>query len=103
MNRREKIDRIEAAAQSDIGTGAQGLYTPDIVSGMEPSRLAATLNAYVARLNIDAISEAKRKARRLALSIFTVGVVVGATLTYFAVAVWMNPVRELLQHLPVTK
>lgn len=103
MNRREKIDRLEAAAQADTGTGVQGLYTPDIVSGMEPSRLAATLNAYVARLNIDAIAEARRKARRLALGIFVAGAFVGATLMHFAVAIWMNPVRELLQHLPVAK
>lgn len=99
MARRDKIDQIEEAASAGTGTGPNGLYTADIVSGMEPSRLAATLNAYVARLNIDAITEARRKARRLALSIFMLGAAVGGATVYFAVAVWMNPIRELLQHL----
>ena len=103
MNRAAKIAAIEATAESNGRTGSNGLYTREIVEGMEPSRIAAVLNAYVERLNVDAIADAKRKARRVALVIFLIGSLFGGGVVYFGIAVWMNPVRELLKHLPVVE
>lgn len=103
MNRQEKIDTIERTAMTGTRTGPQGLYTPTIIENMEPSKIAAVLNAYVDRINVDAVMEARRKAYRAALTLLLVGLVLGAGGMYIAMSLWMNPIRDLLQHLSVNK
>lgn len=98
MNRTEKINTVEGLA-TDSTVGPNGLYTPRIVEGMDPARIAAVLNTYVSRINFDMLLAARRKAYRVAFTFVTIGFVLGALCTYFAVAVWMNPLREVLQHI----
>lgn len=98
MSRAERAAAVEEAARTGR-TGPNGLYTPAMIEAMEPTKIAAVMNSYVDRLNLDQIAEAKRKARSLALTIFTVGIVAGGVAVYVAMSLWINPLREVLQHL----
>jgi hypothetical protein len=98
MNRSERAAAIEEAARTPR-TGPRGLYTPDMVESMDADKVAAVLNSYVERLNIDQIAEAKRNARKLAIRIFVGGIVVGAAATYVAVMLWLNPLYTILRQL----
>lgn len=98
MTRAERAAAVEEAARTGR-TGPNGLYTPAMIESMEPSKIAAVMNSYVDRLNLDQIAEAKRKARSLALTIFVAGVATGGVAVYVAMSLWFNPLREVLRHL----
>jgi len=74
---------------------ANGLYTPEMVSELDPTAVAKTLNTLVSRVNFNTEYEARLKARRIAGYLILFGVVagfVGASAIFWVLA---NPLKDL--------
>jgi hypothetical protein len=90
-----KVDELQRRIAQNPTAGAQGLYTPDDVDGIESERLAFILNNLVSRVNLDSERIARRRARLIMLALVLLGIIIGFVLTLLGLTLLWHPVDDL--------